>query len=83
MGISYFSTCQPVNLSTGLIGQDVNILYQGIMGRPYLSTCGHFNLSTCLPGLTGSEVNIGVLVLMGILYSFNCRPVTCQPFYQG
>ena len=33
------------------------------------------HLLTCLPGLTCSEVKIGVLVFMGILYSFTCRPV--------
>ena len=48
MSRSYLFTCRPVNLSTclpGFTGQEVNKLYQGIMGKPYLFTCRPVNLS--------------------------------------
>ena len=88
-------SCSSVDLSTcliGLTGQEVNILYQGIMGKPevnigvqgimgipYLFTCRPVNLSTCLPGLTGQEVNIGVQGIMDISYLSTCRPVNLFP----
>ena len=62
--LAHFSTCLPE-----LIGPDVFIGEQGIMGIPYLSTCRP------VKRLTGLEVNIGVLNIIGIPYSFTCRPV--------
>ena len=53
----------------------MNRSMQGIIGKPYLSTCRPVNMSTCLPGLTGTAVNIGVHGIMGILYLLTCRPV--------
>ena len=72
MGISYLSTCRPVNLSARVDRS----------GGKYRST-GHYryfvlvqlSASQLVNLLTGSEVNIVALVLMGILYSFNCRHV--------
>ena len=54
-------TSRPFYLLTflpGLIGPELNLEVQCILGIPCLFTCRPVNLSTCLPGLTGREVNI-------------------------
>ena len=82
-------SCSSLDLSTclkGLTGQEVNILYQGIMGKQevnigvqgimgtsYLFTCRPVNLSTRVV-LTGQEVNIGMQGIMGISYLSTCLP---------
>ena len=53
------------------------------MGIPYLSTCRPVSLSACLPGMTGPEVNIGVLGIMGIPYLSAVDLSTCPSGLTG
>ena len=87
-------SCSSVDLSTcliGLTGQEVNILYQGsigkseinigvqgIIGTSYLFTCRPVNLSTRVDRSRGkyrSAGHYGYFVLVHLS--------TCQPVYQG